>query len=94
MQEWHDESERPRLELDKKARAEFTFHSDADAQLKKLRIELHEIRERCAALEVERNMLSAAKLDMAQEIGRLKVCKPLWHLPSFSLLPPLRACVR
>jgi FtsZ-binding cell division protein ZapB len=72
IKEWHDEAERLRQELDLKARAEFDFHKKMDQLVKRLRIEVHELREQRASLEVERNMLSSAKLDMAQEIGRLK----------------------
>lgn len=72
IKEWHDEAERLRVELDLKSRAEFDFHKEMDALVKRLRMEIHELREQRAALEVERNILSSEKLDRSQEIGRLK----------------------
>eukprot|EP00041_Stephanoeca_diplocostata_P028400 m.804157 g.804157 ORF g.804157 m.804157 type:complete len:311 (-) comp23368_c0_seq14:1348-2280(-) len=72
IKEWHDEAERLQQELDRRSRTEFDFHTESDAQLKRMRLECHELREQRASLEVERNMLASAKLDLAQEVNRLK----------------------
>lgn len=72
IKEWQDEAERLRQELDRKARSEFDLHTRTDTQAKQLRIQIHELREQRASLEVERNMLSQSKLDLSQEVQRLK----------------------
>lgn len=70
--EWHDEAERLRRLIDEKNRLHFEIRGEGDTQLKHLKLELHEIQSQCAGTEVDKNVLSAAKLDLTHEVSRLK----------------------
>lgn len=70
--EWHDESERLRRLIDEKNRLHFEVRGEGDTQMKHLKLELHEMHSQVAGLEVDKNVFSAAKLDLTHEVSRLK----------------------
>lgn len=69
--DWHDESERLRRLIDEKNRLHFELKGEGDSQLKQLKIRLHETQAQLAGMEVDKNMLAAAKLDLTHEVSRL-----------------------
>jgi hypothetical protein len=67
-----DEAERLRGELDTHKRISFDHTRAADEASKVARMELHQLRSQVASLEVERQSLASAKLDLVHETNRQK----------------------
>lgn len=69
---WADEAERLRGELDAVKRQAFDQTRAADEAAKTSRLELHQLRSQVASLEVERQQLASAKLDLVHQVNRQK----------------------
>ena len=69
---WADEAERLRGELDTVKRQAFDQTRAADEAAKSSRLELHQLRSQVASLEVERQQLASAKLDLVHQVNRQK----------------------
>jgi len=67
-----DEAERLRGELDAVKRQAFDQTRAADEAAKTSRLELHQLRSQVASLEVERQQLASAKLDLVHQVNRQK----------------------
>eukprot|EP00047_Mylnosiga_fluctuans_P019856 m.86857 g.86857 ORF g.86857 m.86857 type:complete len:405 (+) comp8297_c0_seq1:62-1276(+) len=68
---WAREAQRLSGELDEAKRHAFELSASCDAQIKKTRMELHEVQSRLTAAEVEKSVAVSEKTDMLEDINRL-----------------------